>query len=373
MITEFREGSHLIVKPMSDHNHSADTSLKYSIMVKNTLKHTALTSSEPPAQIIQTVLASVPSSSACSTSNRNSMRQMIQRARKATKPKEPSTLEEINFESLSDDYTTVEGELFLARDVNYGDGNRLLIFCTNSNLRILRNSPIWIMDGTFRTCPSLFKQLYSIHALVGYTSETRRTIPVVYCLMTDKKEETYQKFLQELKLHALQQLELELSPQHILTDFEISMINVVRIEFPNANHHGCLFHLGQNLWRHIQKSGFAGRYGNDCDFALKLRQLIALAYLPPEKIPDSFKLLKANILPNEAEAVTNWFETYYVLGQLKSHVDKVNGNKEPTSVPTEPVVHSWSESRAVAQNPKRGRILAPTLESPIKQQLLWGL
>lgn len=99
------------------------------------------------------------------------------------------------------------------------------------------------------------------------------------------------------------------------------MINVVRVQFPDASHHGCLFHLGQNLWRHIQKSGFASRYGNDSDFALRLRHILALAYLPVDQIPDAFEQIKQHVLPEDAEPVTEWFEMYYIKGRPHSHIN----------------------------------------------------
>lgn len=48
------------------------------------------------------------------------------------------------------EYRMVEKEIFLARDVKYGNDNRLLLFCTKGNLKVLFNSQIWILDGTLR-------------------------------------------------------------------------------------------------------------------------------------------------------------------------------------------------------------------------------
>lgn len=320
LTTVFSEiGGHSVVKEMSEHSHSPDASLLHSITLRNNIKRAAATTSDQPTQIIQNALEEVPSTSACSLPNKNAMRQIVYRTRKATTPKEPSTLEQIK---VPEEYKTVNDEPFLARDTRYGENNqnRLLIFCTKTNLTIMNRSLIWLMDGTFRTAPGLFTQLYSIHAIVGRNYDTRKTIPVVYCFLTDKSEDSYLVFLRELKLYAAE-FGFDLNPEHILTDFEIAVINVIRIEFPNANHHTCLFHLGQNIWRHIQKSGLAAKYGTDCDFALRLRQLVALAYLPPEEIPTAFNSLKLNVLPEDAEPVIDWFELYYVLGKPQSHIE----------------------------------------------------
>ena len=52
------------------------------------------------------------------------------------------------------------------------------------------------MDGTFKTVPLLFQQMYTIHAPVG--GENARVLPLVYALMMGKSEECYTQLFQEL-------------------------------------------------------------------------------------------------------------------------------------------------------------------------------
>lgn len=361
MTTFSSEQGHSISKPMSEHSHSPEAATSDVISLRNRLKRDASTSFAAPTQLIHNNLAQVPSTSACSVPNKNALRQIIRRARKKSIPVEPRTLAEINIPDemkvrsllflaihieiwaslswyflimhgfiLDTEFTlllliimftflfqVVEGEPFLARDVTYGENKRLIIFCTRKNMEILHESTTWIMDGTFQSCPSLFTQIYTIHAYVGNDSKSRRTVPVVYCLLCNKAEETYMTLFKELKSFALEH-EIILNPQHIVTDFEIAVINVIKIEFPESTHNGCFFHLGQNIWRKIQSCQLAAKYGKESDFALKLRHIAALAYLPPEEIPDAFTSIKDNVLPEEAERVIEWFETYYVYGKISS-------------------------------------------------------
>ncbi|KAL0860065.1 hypothetical protein ABMA27_010380 [Loxostege sticticalis] len=311
LITEEVSGEHSIIKEMTEHSHAPNAAANDSLILRGLLMNGQ--KSFPKILHRKLFYANfhlakkryMPSTSACSLPNKNALRQVVYRARKKDFPTEPASLDEIDVPA---EYRIVEKEIFLARDVKYGNDNCLLLFCTKGNLKVLFNSQIWILDGTFKTCPDIFTQLYSIHALVGLDEGSKKIVPVVYCLLTDKAEESYM---------------YDLKPQHIITDFEISMINVIRIKFPDANHSGCFFHLAQNVWRHIQKSGLASRYGNDSTFALKLRHIVALAYLPADEIPDAFIRLKAEVLPNEADPITDWFEQYYVLGKLKSHTKGV--------------------------------------------------
>ena len=50
----------------------------------------------------------------------------------------------------------------------YDSGNgpqRFLIIGTQKNLEMLNAFEIWLRDGTFKTAPKLFAQVYCIHGL----------------------------------------------------------------------------------------------------------------------------------------------------------------------------------------------------------------
>jgi len=51
------------------------------------------------------------------------------------------------------------------------------------------------MDGTFKTVPTIFKQLYSIHAPVG-GQDNNRILRVVYVLMSSKPGACYTRLFQ---------------------------------------------------------------------------------------------------------------------------------------------------------------------------------
>jgi hypothetical protein len=70
----------------------------------------------------------------------------------------------------------------------------MLVFGVRSKLSLLVESHDCFMDGTFKTAPSLFDQLYTIHALT-----TISTVPCVYALLTNKQQATYTTSLNELK------------------------------------------------------------------------------------------------------------------------------------------------------------------------------
>ncbi|KAG4076846.1 hypothetical protein HA402_006556 [Bradysia odoriphaga] len=78
------------------------------------------------------------------------------------------------------------------------------------------------------------------------------------------------------------------NPKYIITDFETGAINAAKKYFPRAKFHACFFHLCQSVWRHIQHLGLQTRYMSDPDYAKNVRQLLALAFVPPADITDRF-------------------------------------------------------------------------------------
>lgn len=94
----------------------------------------------------------------------NSMTQTVRRTRNKNEmhPVNPRNLIELE---LADEYkTTFKGEEFLLFDSGPAM-NRLLIFGTSSNLKFLKECDEWYLDGTFKTAPPLFSQLYTIHGM----------------------------------------------------------------------------------------------------------------------------------------------------------------------------------------------------------------
>ena len=51
---------------------------------------------------------------------------------------------------------TSAGERFLIHDSGIGDEKRILIFGSPDALQLLRESPHWFGDGTFKVCPRIF-------------------------------------------------------------------------------------------------------------------------------------------------------------------------------------------------------------------------
>ena len=90
-------------------------------------------------------------------------------------------------------------------------------------------------------------------------------------------------------------------------DFEMAVMNSVRQAFPRAELHGCLFHLTKSMRRQLSEKGLLQRYNAESRFALHVRMIVALAFVPTDNLDDAFDAL-SNQLANELTPILNWLE-----------------------------------------------------------------
>ena len=88
---------------------------------------------------------------------------------------------------------TASGAPFLVYDSG-AEEDRMLIFASAEFLQLLTSSEEWYSDGTFKTVPEQFFQLYTLHGVCG-----EKIVPCVFCLMPNKTEATYVSMLQKIK------------------------------------------------------------------------------------------------------------------------------------------------------------------------------
>src|SRR5215216_31685 len=157
----------------------------------------------------------MPQDSSYSMPNKEAMRKLINHTRNKYIPIQLQSLQEINVPTHL--RRTLNGSQFLAKEIEFNEES-MMIFCTTVNLQYLQDAKFWLMDGTFRTVPTLFQQLYTIHVPVGGEANSR-IFSMVYVLMTSKSEEMYKRLFEEL-IELAEQAGYDLSPPIIITDFE---------------------------------------------------------------------------------------------------------------------------------------------------------
>lgn len=227
-----------------------------------------------------------------------SVRTVLQRERSRDIPKLPKTKNDIKIEGNWS--KTFDDEQFLLAHHN----NEMLIFTTDANVKCLSECDTLYVDGTFKTCPGLFVQMYSIHGLYN-----ERVIPLVFSLLSDKTCATYYLLFNKLR-DAAAKLGLVLNPTCIMSDFESGLIEAVKMQFPQTQHFGCHFHFGQAVWRRCQETGIASDYTNNETVRSFVQKCIALAFIPQTEVVCVFDRL-VNVLPDAEHVKLDPFIAYF--------------------------------------------------------------
>lgn len=105
------------------------------------------------------------------------MKKTIQiiRRQKHAPPANPSTLSEL---VMFEPYTlTIQNEPFILYDSDVEDNNRILLFSTEYNFKILSSEYNWFIDETFKSSLHLFTRLLTIHAIKYHV-----VLPLVFAL-----------------------------------------------------------------------------------------------------------------------------------------------------------------------------------------------
>ena len=95
--------------------------------------------------------------------------------------------------------------------------NNIIIFGCESNLLFLQQCQKVLMDGTFEFCTQFFTQFFTIHGM-----NNGHFIPLLFCLLPDKKKETYTNLFNLVK-NLCNERNLFFRPQAFIVDFEDSI------------------------------------------------------------------------------------------------------------------------------------------------------
>lgn len=201
-------------------------------------------------------------------------------------------------------------EQFLLADS--GPSNeRILIFGRPLGLKLLKDSEVWYMDGTFKVAPTLFSQVYVI--LAEFLGGVH---PAIYALLPNKKEHTYEKLF-----CMVNELQPGLQPSSVACDFELGAITAIKNAFTDVNIFGCYFHLSQNFLKKIGELHLLHNYNTEANFCVSTKLIIALAFIPLCDLEIATDEL-ADELPDELMPLFEWFEEFYI-----GKKNRRNGNR----------------------------------------------
>lgn len=148
-------------------------------------------------------------------------------------------------------------------------------------LALLRQIPVWYLDGTYKSCSDPFRQIWAIHGFIQ-VDELIKQVPLVFVLMSHQTDDDYFHVLEKLKeileskyliilmtgsyLNFFFSTEFDgkdepFPVEEVVCDFEVAVFNAVRMYFvgkdflrneeddekenPKVKIHGCAFHWAQ--------------------------------------------------------------------------------------------------------------------------------
>ncbi|KAI6169993.1 hypothetical protein M3Y97_01165800 [Aphelenchoides bicaudatus] len=296
----------VIIKQYHTHTCSSNPAEIEVKRIQNRLKEYAVQSQENPDTLLGRSISGQSQAVLLSMPNKDATRKMIQRARNAISgaPSNPSSLQDIVFPAS---YQMYKGEQFLLVDSGAiePDNERIVIFGKQSYQDWSQQVGRLFIDGTFSVCPPLFYQLVEILAERG-----GRVFPIFFALLPNKSRRTYDRLFGYIK-----EIRPNLMPMSIATDYEIALYSAAQNAWPDVEIRGCFFHLHQAIKRKICSKGLKRRYDNDPDFNLWSKCIASLAYVPTEKITESFEKLVQEMpdeIRGDLEPILDYFEDTYI-------------------------------------------------------------
>lgn len=146
------------------------------------------------------------------------------------------------------------------------------------------------MDGTFKSAPVDFMQLYILHA--EFNSQC---FPIIYCFLNRKTVETYTSMFARIRSTLLQH-SIIFNPHTIQIDYEYAAYNAIRAEFPATTIKGCFFHFGQAIWRKLVDIGLKTFFNQDSNFRESVQMITSLALIPLDDIDEGWEIVKSSFL-----------------------------------------------------------------------------
>ncbi|KAI0986744.1 hypothetical protein GJ496_008016 [Pomphorhynchus laevis] len=187
---------------------------------------------------------------------------------------------------------------------------RIIILFSDFAAEYFTDDEVILVDGTFWSVPGKFYQLFTFKVKVF-----GNLVPIVYILLPKRADATY------LEAFTILKTLLNISVSYIITDFEMGLINALKASFKSTMG-GCTFHLGQAVYRKLQRCGISLPYYNDENFGRLIKMLLNLTYSPPDRVPTFFSLISENLLLNYSYAaeLIEYFKQQYIGDESRSSI-----------------------------------------------------
>lgn len=220
-------------------------------------------------------------------------------------------------------------EKLIFADYKQGD-SRIIIFGEPKLWRLLNSATHFFCDGTFKLCQKNFYQLYTIHADIGSNDDFVNVVPVLYALLPNKRQGTYETLFSLIRSQVP-----DWNPLKISMDFESSAILAIRNVLPGTKIVGCHFHFLRCLWKKSKQFGL-----NRTTLGKVYTKLCAaLAHLPPHLIDEGWLCVMSESFNRpDYTAFNDYFVKTWLENRIFANIWCIYGEKHRTNN----IVESWN-------------------------------
>ena len=235
------------------------------------------------------------------------VKSQLYRYRAESLPPIPDDVGTIDFDEIDVIWrkTKTGGRFMRKHDVDYG----ITIFASTEQLQLLSECRFLMADGTFKTCPNPYSQIYTFHGLFG-----NRRIPLLWAYMTNRTAAHYIRLLELMVRYVGRESDGDFNPDVIVTDYELGFIAALPTVLPNTQHCGCLFHFDKAIFKKVQEYGLVELYKNDDRVQAYIRKIMSLPFLPILLLRNSYSLHK--------QRYRRLIRLFPQLNRLNSYVDQ---------------------------------------------------
>ncbi|KAL3114475.1 hypothetical protein niasHT_011604 [Heterodera trifolii] len=213
------------------------------------------------------------------------------------------------------------------------NGESVLIYDSRGLLSVLKQNRRWSLDGTFRSAPKPWMQVFVIGCYVN-----NRMVVAAQALLPGKASKYYIEVLQQLK-RAIEPVlpikgnkntvnTLSLIIDLVMTDFENGMLKAMRHVFPLCERSGCNFHMAQAVFRKARSMGIFNLLNEDDDEGpvqrksvhKTFRSVLSLALIPPLYVRRAFSTI-VSAAPLGVQGWLAYFAKTYI-GTTQFEIDR---------------------------------------------------
>ena len=211
----------LVSRSQLDHNHEQDERKLNRKVISTACKRKAVDDiSEKPAKIIRRELDNQMPKTITTTDLTYIRRNLYNARRKFHPGPQPRNRAEIHVAVRDSNNRTCKDESFVF--INCPVNNIIVFSCKTNVITLCKTNKVY-MDGTFSYCTKYFLQLFTIHGLFN-----GHYIPLMFCLLPDKRSETYEKLFKTLSPKIFKCYSVTFIPPEVCVDFEKSIHVAVR-------------------------------------------------------------------------------------------------------------------------------------------------